>query len=62
MRALVTEVETPGDPASQALRDRVRARHRELFTERATLRAQRAALDTAAPDVMDPTLLDGAGR
>ena len=61
MRALVTELETPADPddpAGQALRDRVRGRHRELFTERATLRARRAELDTAAPDVMDPTLLD----
>ena len=45
-------------PAGQALRDRIRDRHRELFPERATLNAQRAALETAAPDINDPTLLD----
>ncbi len=57
---LVTELETPadpGDPAGQALRDRVRARLTELYTERATLNTRLAAL-TPPPPTLDPTLLD----
>jgi hypothetical protein len=40
------------------LRDRIRARYREQHTERATLEAQRTELDTATPEIIDPTLLD----
>ena len=60
-QALVTELETPadpGDPAAQALRERIRARYRELHTERAMLETQRDQLDTATTEVNDPTLLD----
>ncbi len=59
-QALVTELETPadpGDPAAQALRERIRARYRELHTERAMLETQRDQLDTATTEVNDPTLL-----
>jgi hypothetical protein len=59
--ALITELETPadpGDPAAQALRDRIRTRYRELHTEQKTLEAQRDQLDTAATEVYDPALLD----
>jgi DNA invertase Pin-like site-specific DNA recombinase len=60
-QALITELETPtdpGDPAALALRERVRARYRELHGERATLETQRDQLDTATSDVSDPALLD----
>jgi site-specific DNA recombinase len=60
--ALITELETPADPAdpaAQALRNRIRARFTELYTERTAINTNLAALDaTAAEPVDDPTLLD----
>ena len=59
--ALITELETPaspGDPAAQALRERVRARYRELHDQQKTLEAQRDQLDTATTEIHDPALLD----
>ena len=53
-RALVTELETPidpADPATQALRNRIRARFTELYTERTSIETELATLETA------PTLL-----
>ena len=60
-QALITELETPadpGDPAATALRERIRARYRELHTEQKTLEAQRDQLDVATTEVSDPALLD----
>jgi site-specific DNA recombinase len=60
-RALVTELETPIDPAdaaAQALRNRVRARFTELYTERTGIESELATLETAPVDEDDPTLLD----
>ena len=60
-RALVTELETPIDPAdaaAQALRNRVRARFTELYTERTGIETELATLETATVDEDDPTLLD----
>jgi uncharacterized protein (DUF3084 family) len=60
-QALITELETPadpGDPAANALRERIRARYRELHTEQKTLEAERDQLDTATTQVSDPALLD----
>jgi hypothetical protein len=60
--ALITELETPADPddpAAQALRNRIRARFTELYTERTAINADLAALEaTVAEPVDDPTLLD----
>ena len=60
--ALITELETPadpGDPAAQALRQRIRARFTDLYTQRTTLETELAALEQApAQPVNDPTLLD----
>jgi hypothetical protein len=59
--ALITELETPADPsdpAALALRERIRARYRELHTEQKTLEAERDQLDTAATGTSDPALLD----
>jgi len=59
--ALITELEAPaqpGDPAAQALRNRIRARFTELFTERTRLEAELAALDGATTQDNDPSLLD----
>jgi len=59
--ALITELETPtdpGDPAAAALRERIRARYRELHTEQKTLEAQRDQLDAATTAVSNPALLD----
>jgi site-specific DNA recombinase len=59
--ALIAELETPadpGDPAAAALRERIRARYRELHTEQKTLEAQRDQLDTTATEIQDPALLD----
>ena len=59
--ALITELEAPaqpGDPAAQALRNRIRARSTELFTERTRLEAELAALDGATTQDNDPSLLD----
>jgi site-specific DNA recombinase len=60
--ALITELETPadpGDPAAQALRQRIRARFTDLYTQRTTLETELAALqDTPAEHDNDPTLLD----
>jgi len=61
--ALITELETPADPAdpaAQALRQRIRARFTELYGQRTTLETELAALDAAAPAGQDddPTLLD----
>ncbi len=60
-RALVTELETPVDPAdaaAQALRNRVRARFTELYTERTGIETELAILETATVEEDDPTLLD----
>jgi uncharacterized protein (DUF3084 family) len=60
-QALITELETPadpGDPGAAALRERIRARYRELHGEQKTLEAQRDQLDVAATEVPDPALLD----
>jgi site-specific DNA recombinase len=60
-RALVTELETPIDPAdaaAQALRNRVRARFTELYTERTGIETELATLETAPFEEDDPTLLD----
>ena len=60
-RALVTELETPvdpADPAAQALRNRVRARFTELYTERTGIETELATLETAPAEQDDPTLLD----
>ena len=61
--ALITELETPADPAdraAQALRQRIRARFTELYSQRTTLETDLATLDAAAPAGQDddPTLLD----
>ena len=60
--ALITELETPADPAdpaAQALRQRIRARFTDLYTQRTTLETELAALeDTPAQHQQDPTLLD----
>ncbi len=61
--ALITELETPADPAdraAQALRQRIRARFTELYAQRTTLETELAALEAAAPATQDddPTLLD----
>ena len=60
--ALITELETPadpGDPAAQALRQRIRARFTELYGQRTTLETELAALETVpAGPAADPTLLD----
>jgi site-specific DNA recombinase len=59
--ALITELETPadpGDPAAQALRERIRTRYRELHDQQKTLEAQRDQLDIATTEVSDPALLD----
>jgi len=50
--ALITELETPadpGDPAAQALRQRIRARFTDLYTQRTTLETELAALEEAPP-------------
>ena len=60
-RALVSELETPVDPAdaaAQALRNRVRARFTELYTERTGIETELATLETAPIEQDDPTLLD----
>jgi len=60
-QALITGLEfpaDPGDPAAAALRERIRARYRELHTEQKTLEAQRDQLDTVTTEVQDPALLD----
>jgi hypothetical protein len=60
--ALITELETPadpGNPAAQALRNRIRARFTELYAERTSIQNDLAALDaTSAEPADDPTLLD----
>jgi len=60
--ALITELETPadpGDPAAQALRQRIRARFTDLYTQRTTLETELAALEEApAQHQQDPSLLD----
>jgi hypothetical protein len=60
-RALVTELETPADPAdpgAQALRQRIRARYSELHTEHTTLQTQRDQIGTIVSEISDPALLD----
>ena len=60
--ALIIELETPAnpsDPAAQALRQRIRARFTDLYTQRTTLETELAALEEApALPANDPTLLD----
>ena len=48
----------PADPAAQALRNRVRARFTELYTERTGIETELATLETATVEEDDPTLLD----
>ena len=46
--ALITELETPADPAdpaAQALRQRIRARFTDLYSQRTTLETELAALE-----------------
>jgi hypothetical protein len=60
-QALISELETPADPddpAALALRERIRARYRELHSEQKALEAQRDRLDVATTAVSDPALLD----
>ena len=60
--ALITELETPadpGDPAAQALRNRIRARFTELYTERTSIQTSLTALEAPVTEPHDdPTLLD----
>ena len=59
--ALITELEAPaapGDPAAQALRQRIRARFTDLFTERTRIEAELAALAAATTQDNDPALLN----
>ena len=60
--ALITELETPADPAdpaAQALRQRIRARFTDLYTQRTALKTELAALQgTPAEHDHDSTLLD----
>ena len=54
--ALITELETPadpGNPAAQALRNRIRARFTELYAERASLETDLAALDATTSEPAD---------
>jgi len=49
----------PGDPAAQALRQRIRARFTDLYIQRTTLEAELRILEEApAERDNDPTLLD----
>jgi site-specific DNA recombinase len=60
-RALITELETPIDPAdqaAQALRNRIRARFTELYTERTSIETELATLEAPAEPGDDPALLD----
>ena len=60
-KALISELEAPADPsdrAAQALRQRVRARFTDLFTERTRLEADLAALEADTTQDNDPALLD----
>ena len=55
--ALISELETPADPgdqAAQALRQRIRARFTDLFTERTRIQAELAELETATTQDNDP--------
>jgi hypothetical protein len=59
--ALITELEAPADPgdqAAQALRQRIRARFTDLFTERTRIEAELTALESATTQDNDPALLD----
>jgi hypothetical protein len=59
--ALISELEAPADPgdrAAQALRQRIRARFTDLFTERTRLEAELTALEAATTQDNDPALLD----
>src|SRR5450631_588700 len=59
--ALITELEAPADPGdrtTQALRQRIRARFTDLFTERTHIQAELTALETATTQDNDPALLD----
>ncbi|HEX4059942.1 MAG TPA: recombinase family protein, partial [Streptosporangiaceae bacterium] len=61
-KSLIQELETPADPAdpaAQALRTGIRARHAELYKQRTDLETQLATLETPTPAQQDdPTLLD----
>ena len=51
--ALITELETPADPAdpaAQALRNRIRARFTELYAERTSINTDLAALEATAAE------------
>ena len=48
--ALITELETPADPAAQALRNRIRARFTELYAERTAIQNDLAALDATSDE------------
>jgi hypothetical protein len=60
-RALISELETPADPAdpaAQAYRARIRARYAEPHDERTKTEAKLAVLESAAAPDNDPALLD----
>ena len=60
-RALISELETPADPAdpaTQAYRARIRARFPDLYAERTRIEDTLADLQAAAPPDNDPALLD----
>jgi hypothetical protein len=62
--ALITELETPArpaDPAAQALRNRIRARFTQLYTERTRIETELAAPDAATTQDNDPTLRSPPG-
>jgi len=59
--ALITELEAPaqpGDPAAQALRQRIRARFTDLYAERTRIETELTALEEATTQDNDPALLD----
>ena len=60
-KALISELEAPADPgdrAAQALRQRIRARFTDLFTERTRIEAELATLEAGTAQDNDPALLD----
>jgi len=60
-RALISELETPADPAdpaATAYRQRIRARYAELYSQRTHTETTLAELQAAAPPDNDPDLLD----
>jgi hypothetical protein len=52
------KLQTPGEPAAQAYRARIRARYAELYDERTRTETALAAAQTATTQANDPALLD----